>query len=50
VRFERLDAFERNECRCTPTQVERYRSRIRIPLLDCIDIQVEAQARPALGA
>lgn len=32
------------ECRCTPTQVERYRARVSGPLLDRIDIQVEAPA------
>ncbi len=30
------------ECRCTPTQVLRYRNRVSGPLLDRIDIQVEA--------
>lgn len=34
------------ECRCTPAAVHRYRGRISGPLLDRIDIQVEA---PALG-
>lgn len=34
------------ECRCTPAAVQRYRGRISGPLLDRIDIQVEA---PALG-
>jgi magnesium chelatase family protein len=29
------------ECRCTPPQIQRYRSRISGPLLDRIDIHVE---------
>jgi magnesium chelatase family protein len=36
----------RHECRCTPAQIQRYRSRISGPLLDRIDIHIEA---PALG-
>lgn len=36
----------RRECRCTPTQIQRYRARISGPLLDRIDIHIEA---PALG-
>jgi magnesium chelatase family protein len=35
-----------DNCRCTPTQVQRYQSRISGPLLDRIDIQVLV---PALG-
>ncbi|MEJ6603828.1 MAG: YifB family Mg chelatase-like AAA ATPase [Opitutaceae bacterium] len=31
-------------CRCTPTQVQRYRTRISGPLLDRIDLHVEAPA------
>jgi magnesium chelatase family protein len=34
----------RHECRCTPVQVQRYRSRISGPLLDRIDLHVEAPA------
>ncbi len=32
------------ECRCSPAQIERYRARISGPLLDRIDIHVEAPA------
>ena len=35
-----------DNCRCTPTQVQRYQSRVSGPLLDRIDIQVQV---PALG-
>jgi magnesium chelatase family protein len=31
-------------CRCTPAQIQRYRSRISGPLLDRIDLHVEAPA------
>lgn len=34
----------RRECRCTPTQVQRYRARISGPLLDRIDLHIEAPA------
>jgi magnesium chelatase family protein len=34
----------RRECRCSPKQVENYRNRISGPLLDRIDIHVEAPA------
>ncbi|MDB6170185.1 MAG: Mg chelatase, subunit ChlI [Verrucomicrobia bacterium] len=34
----------KHECRCTPTQIQRYRSRISGPLLDRIDIHVDAPA------
>lgn len=33
-----------DNCRCTPTQVQRYQSRISGPLLDRIDIQVQVPA------
>jgi magnesium chelatase family protein len=32
------------ECRCSSVQIERYRNRISGPLLDRIDIHVEAPA------
>ena len=32
------------ECRCTSTQIQRYRKRISGPLLDRIDIHIEASA------
>ena len=34
----------KRECRCSPAQVERYRARISGPLLDRIDLHVEAPA------
>ncbi|WP_043583680.1 YifB family Mg chelatase-like AAA ATPase [Geminisphaera colitermitum] len=34
----------KHECRCTPTQIQRYRARISGPLLDRIDIHIEAPA------
>jgi magnesium chelatase family protein len=34
----------KRECRCTPGQVERYRQKISGPLLDRIDLHVEAPA------
>jgi len=39
-------ADTRHECRCSATQVQRYRSRISGPLLDRIDIHVEVPAVP----
>jgi magnesium chelatase family protein len=32
----------KRECRCSPTQIQRYRSRVSGPLLDRIDLHVEA--------
>jgi magnesium chelatase family protein len=34
----------KHECRCSPTQIQRYRSRVSGPLLDRIDIHIEAPA------
>lgn len=34
----------KHECRCTPTQVQRYRAKISGPLLDRIDLHIEAPA------
>ncbi len=34
----------KHECRCTPTQIQRYRARISGPLLDRIDLHLEAPA------
>ncbi|MEO6847593.1 MAG: ATP-binding protein [Chthoniobacterales bacterium] len=34
----------KRECRCSPAQVEKYRQKISGPLLDRIDIHVEAPA------
>jgi magnesium chelatase family protein len=34
----------KHECRCAPAQVQRYRARISGPLLDRIDLHVEAPA------
>jgi magnesium chelatase family protein len=36
----------KRECRCAPSQIQRYRARISGPLLDRIDLHIEA---PALG-
>lgn len=35
---------KQHECRCSPTQVQKYRNRISGPLLDRIDLHVEAPA------
>src|SRR5205823_5463816 len=32
----------KHECRCNPTQIQRYRARISGPLLDRIDLHIEA--------
>jgi magnesium chelatase family protein len=37
---------ERHPCICTPSQIQRYRSRLSGPLLDRIDLQVEVPAVP----
>jgi magnesium chelatase family protein len=34
----------RHECRCSPSQIQRYRARVSGPLLDRIDLHVEAPA------
>ena len=34
----------RHECRCAPAQIQRYRARISGPLLDRIDLHIEAPA------
>ncbi|MDX2110469.1 MAG: YifB family Mg chelatase-like AAA ATPase [Verrucomicrobiota bacterium] len=37
---------KRRECRCTPVMIQRYRSRVSGPLLDRIDIHIEAPSLP----
>lgn len=34
----------KHECRCSPTNIQRYRARISGPLLDRIDLHIEAPA------
>lgn len=34
----------KHECRCSPTQIQRYRARISGPLLDRIDLHIDAPA------
>ena len=34
----------KHECRCAPAQIQRYRARISGPLLDRIDLHIEAPA------
>ncbi len=36
----------KRECRCSPAQIQRYRSRISGPLLDRIDLHTEAPSLP----
>src|SRR4030081_2541971 len=36
----------RHACKCNPLQIERYMGRISGPLLDCIDLHIEAPAVP----
>ena len=36
----------RRKCRCSPYDVQRYRSRISGPLLDRIDLQVDVPVAP----
>ncbi len=35
---------DRNECQCSPAEIERYRNRVSGPLLDRIDLHVEVPA------
>ena len=37
---------EQHPCTCTPTQIQRYRSRLSGPLLDRIDLHIEVPAVP----
>lgn len=39
-----LGATDAKECRCTPVQIQRYRSKISGPLMDRIDIQLSVPA------
>lgn len=37
----------RQQCSCTPNQIQRYQARLSGPLLDRIDLQIEVPALPA---